>query len=263
MRNRSRLAGALSLACALGLAGVAGAQPKCLDCDGGKAALAGTVKVTKYQPDNGGAPIDCRVLALDAPACMQCGAVGKRLIKELQLSVEADGPALPAAGRFLVTGVLGSPSPLSACRDVELAATRFDAPSGAAAVAPGSKDAFPPYARRSGRLGYGMPDKVVSDPATWKHDLKKALANLGLTVTRVEFYKGGAYPVLFVQEDPANVDLMTLQRKDVETADRYARTLLKANGDAAYEVVTEGRDRFRYNAPRAEKEAGFEIFTEE
>jgi len=248
----------------LALAPVAFAQ--CLDGNAGAIQVKGVVKTVKYQPDDGGKAEDCRLLVLDDQTCVRSDILGgKRLLREVQLLPGTATSPLPSSGRFVVSGTLAA----SPCRDVAIevsSASSFAADPPAATAAPmGGKHVPPPPppgSRRSVRLGYGGPDKVITKMDTWNSPVRKALQDVGLTPTRVEFYREGSYPVLFVKEDPANIPLLRLQQNDPEAADQKAKVILKANGNAPFELVTDG-DRFRYDGNRSSFGRGFEVVFEE
>jgi hypothetical protein len=261
-----RYAGFLfALLAVVALAPAASAQ--CIDGNAGDVQLQGTIKMVKFQPDDGGKPEECRVLILDQQTCIRSGILGgKRLLRELQLLPGTASATLPSSGRFVVSGTFGA----SPCRDLALevsavsafAVTPSNAPAGSKAGAPPPPPPPPPGARKSVRLGYGGPDKVITKMDTWDSPVRKALLGMGLTPTRVEYYRDGTYPVFFVKQDPANVPLLRLQQTDPEAADRKAKALLKANGDAPFELVTDG-DRFRYDGNRSSFGRGFEVVFED
>ncbi len=243
-----------------------GAFAQCLDGNDGTVQVKGSIRMVKYQPDDGGKPEDCRVVALDQQTCIRSDILGgKRLIREVQLLPGTASAQLPSTGRFMVSGTFAA----SPCRDIALevsSVSAFAADPPAASGAPKDGRAPPapppPGARKAVRLGYGGPDKVITKMGTWDSPVRKALQGLGLTPIRVELYREGAYPVFFVKEDPANVPLLRLQQTDPEAADVKAKVLLKANGDAPFELVTDG-DRFRYDGNRSAFGRGFEVVFEE
>ncbi len=245
------------------LAAAPGAFAQCLDGDAGPVEFKGAIKMVKYQPDNGGKPEDCRLMVLDQQTCIRSQILGgKRLIREVQLLPGTASAKLPATGRFVAFGTLAA----SPCRDLAL---EVSAVSAFAAESPSASKAGnppppppPPGARKSVRLGYGGPDKVITKMDTWNSPVRKALLGLGMTPTRVEFYREGTYPVFFVKEDKAFVPLLRLQQTDPEAADVKAKALLTANAGAPYELVTDG-DRFRYDGDRASFGRGFEVVFEE
>jgi hypothetical protein len=123
-----------------------------------------------------------------------------------------------------------------------------------ASAAPQSRESFPAFHKGDGTLGYGKPDRVITDVTAWKHPTKTALATLNeAKVVRVEFYKAGSYPVFFVQRVKDSTTYRYLQLHETATMDRWAARILKANADWAFEVVDQtdrGFDRFRTNAKR-------------
>jgi hypothetical protein len=247
------------------LAAAPGAFAQCLDGDAGPVQFKGVIKVVKYQPDNGGKPEDCRLMVLEQQTCIRSQILGgKRLIREVQLLPGTASAQLPATGRFVAFGTLAA----SPCRDIALEVSAVsvfaaDPPSASAASKAGSPPPPPPPgARKSVRLGYGGPDKVITKMDTWNSPVRKALLGLGMTPTRVELYREGTYPVFFVKEDKAFVPLLRLQQTDPEAADVKAKALLTANAGAPFELVTDG-DRFRYDGDRSSFGRGFEVVFEE
>ncbi len=246
-----------------------GAIAQCLDDSSGSLELKGTVKSVKYQPDDGGKAQECRVLVLDQQTCIRSGIIGgKRLVREVQLLPGSATEPLPATGRYAVSGSFAA----SPCRDIamEVMLSSKSAPepqpssSSASRSKAGDPRTAPPPAGASKvvRLGYGGPEKVIVKPETWNSPVPKALLGVGLTPTRIEFYRDGTYPVFYVKEDVANVPLLRLQQTDPAAADRKAKAILKANSNGPFELVTDG-DRFRYDATRAASERGFEVVFED
>ena len=135
---------------------------------------------------------------------------------------------------------------------VALAATCLLAPAAFGADS-ANRDAFPPFQQGNGPLGYGKPDKVIADTATWTHPVKAALATLNDAKTlRVEFYKAGTYPVFFVRRAKASTTFRYLYLHETPVMDRWGKRILKANAGWAFEVIdTETDDRLRANGARA------------
>jgi len=234
-------------------------RAQCLDCDGSVATLAGSISTTKFRHEGTGQVIDCITLKLDAPVCMACDFVGREQVSEVQLADPSGTVKLPTSGRVQVQGQLVPGETAWYCRNVGVLVTKVGLPSLAVAIAGRpSKDAYP-VTVGGGPLGYGAPDKVVSDVASWTHAIKSVLAAFGYRVTRVEFYKSGAYPAFYVAESDANTPLRTLQLHQTSVADNQAKAILKANGGWAFEVVTATGDRLRYNALRSAANAGFDL----
>ena len=124
------------------------------------------------------------------------------------------------------------------------------------------KGAYPTYRKGSGALGYGVPDKVISEVTTWDHPAKAVVEQEG-TLVRVEFYLGGRYPVFFLKTPEGVNHLRYEQLHQTSAMDTWGRALLKANGGWAFEVVENGSDRFRYNASRVSRPlAGFDLFND-
>ncbi|MEY3015313.1 MAG: hypothetical protein RIT45_4048 [Pseudomonadota bacterium] len=118
---------------------------------------------------------------------------------------------------------------------------------GSTAASP-DKNRFPSFQVGNGPLGYGKPDKVLTDVARWNHPAKRALRTLNeAKLVRVEYYLGGRYPVFFVEISDKRSNLRYLQLHETEVMDRYAKRVLKANAGWAFEIV-HGEDRFRSNA---------------
>ncbi len=120
---------------------------------------------------------------------------------------------------------------------------------GSTAASP-DKNRFPSFQAGNGPLGYGKPDKVLTDVARWNHPAKRALRTLNeAKLLRVEYYLGGRYPVFFVEISDKRSHLRYLQLHETEVMNRYAKRVLKANAGWAFEIVHAG-DRFRTNAAR-------------
>lgn len=123
-------------------------------------------------------------------------------------------------------------------------------PSLGSTAAKPDKNRFPSFRAGDGPLGYGKPDKVLTDVARWKHPAKRALRTLNeAKLLRVEYYLGGRYPVFFVEISDKRTHLRYLQLHETEVMNRYAKRVLKANAGWAFEIVHAG-DRFRTNAAR-------------
>ncbi|MDI1434057.1 hypothetical protein [Polyangium sorediatum] len=108
---------------------------------------------------------------------------------------------------------------------------------------------FPVLASGRGDLGYGAPDKVVGDTATWAHPIKQALAERGFVLTRVELYLGATYPAFFVRPIAGRPALFERASKDPWEVRLAAHALLAANGGLAFELVEDAsgeRSRYRY-----------------
>jgi hypothetical protein len=242
---------------------IANAQP-CLDCEAGQAVLSGNLRLSKFKHVGTGKLVDCRVLVLDRPVCMECDFIGgKKMIQEVQVFDSSGKLTLPSSGRHRFSGSLIPGETAWYCREVGLMVSRVDPAADPAGGVSSTKDAFPAYVPGSGDLGYGPPSKVVTDVAFWNHATKGALVSLGMTVTRVEYFNGGTYPVFFIREAPSNKALRYLQLYQKRVADSQAKAILKANANWPYEIVTEIGDRFRYNVARSSTGAGFEMFIDE
>lgn len=126
-----------------------------------------------------------------------------------------------------------------------------------------NKDAFPSFREGDGPMGYGQPDKVLTQVATWKHPVKAALATLnGARLMRVEFYKNGTYPVFFVKLEKDSTTLRYLYLHETNIMDRYAKRIYDANAGWAFEVVDDPKegDRFRSHGPLVRKMEGLGRF---
>jgi hypothetical protein len=242
---------------------VADAQP-CLDCEAGQAVLSGNLRLSKFKHVGTGKLIDCHLLVLDRPVCMECDFIGgKKMIQEVQVFDSSGKLTLPSSGRHKFSGSLVPGETAWYCREVGLMVNRVDSAADADGGVSSPKDRFPPYVPGNGDLGYGSPTKVVTDVAFWNHATKDALASLGMTVTRVEYFNGGTYPVFFIREAPSRKALRYLQLYQKRAADSQAKVILKANANWPYEIVTEIGDRFRYNVARSSTGDGFEMFIDE
>lgn len=242
---------------------VANAQT-CLDCEAGQAVLSGNLHRSKFKHVGTGKPIDCRVLVLDRPVCMECDFIGgRKMIQEVQVFDSSGKLTLPSSGRHKFSGSLVPGETVWYCREVGLMVSRVDSAADTAGGVSSTKDTFPPYVPGSGYLGYGSPTKIITDIASWNHATKEALASLGMTLTRVDYFNGGTYPVFFIREAPSSKALRYLQLYRKRVADSQAKAILKANANWPYEIVTEIGDRFRYNVARSSTGAGFEMFIDE
>ncbi len=234
----------------------------CADCDGATVTVSGTVSAGKIVHEGSGKLIDCITLTLDSPLCVTCDFVGGQAsAAEIQLVDTTGKIKLPTLGRATVTGQLVPGETAWYCRPVGVLVSSIDKNAGGKAA--GSKDEYPAYQRGNGTLGYGIPDKVIADPSTWAHGVRKALAAAGLQVRRVEFYKGGAYPVFFVSEASDTEELRTMQLHSTGAANATAGSILKANAQWSFELVTSSGDRLRYNGVNARKRSGFDLFLDE
>lgn len=230
----------------------------CRDCDGGNLDVSGTVTTSKFKHAGNGQLLDCTKLKLDTPMCMKCDFLGgEKMVSEIQLT---GASKLPQSGHYSVSGTLVPGETAWYCRDVGMSVSRISPVSALPGGDAGKKNAYPVYAQGKGKLGYGEPDKVITNTGTWSHPVRKVLENAGFKVTRVELYLGGKYPVFFVSGD---VDLRQLQLHKTDASNALARDILKANGQWAFEIVDQQGDRYRYNGNKAEKKSGFDIFLDD
>lgn len=113
---------------------------------------------------------------------------------------------------------------------------------------------FPDLVAGRGDLGYGAPDKVVASAAAWGHPVKDALAQQGFSVERVELYRNGKYPVLFVRPTAARGTLLDRAGKNPWEIRLAAHAILEANGGFPFELCEVGggeRERYRYRGASA------------
>lgn len=119
----------------------------------------------------------------------------------------------------------------------------YNAPETRRLTAPWPRDT------QRGSVGYGAPDRSVTDVASYRHPTKTQLAKHGFVLTKVELYEKGSYPVFFVKRREEASSLLERAKAKPWTARQVAHEILRKNSGFPYEIVDETNaepDRYRF-----------------